>query len=74
VRWPWRRRKVPHVNQLPTADLEAAELAKRDALVIREQVEARNGYIDWLHNQLTAKGAENHFSEMIIESMRRKRS
>jgi hypothetical protein len=74
VRWPWRRNQPSEVTDLPKADPKAAEKAKRDAQAQREQVEKDNAYIDWLHKQLATHGAENHFSEMIVESMRRKRT
>jgi hypothetical protein len=72
VRWTWFRTKRDAPDDLPKANLEAAEEAKQSRLKDRKQAEAKSDYIDRLSRDLQKHGAENHFSEWILESMKRK--
>jgi hypothetical protein len=72
MRWPWSKKPPPVSDELPQADPRSAEKAKQERLQERKEVESRNAYIDWLSKQLAQHNAQNHFSELIIESMRRK--
>jgi hypothetical protein len=60
------------IEELPRVDLDTAKRAEEEAREVREQVQQQNGYIEWLSRRLLAHGKDNHFSELIIESMRRK--
>jgi hypothetical protein len=46
----------------------ALEEAKRE----RKRVESRDAHVDWLSEQLWQAKQENHFSELILQAMRRK--
>jgi len=74
VRWPpWGRGAQP-VDDLPRANPEAAEKAKREAQQVRKQVEAQGAYIERVIMDLQRHNDDNHFSEMVWQAMRRKHS
>ena len=64
MRWPWRRKPV-----IDCEGWHALEQAKRE----RIRVEARESHVDWLAEQMRKAGESNHFSELILEAMIKKR-
>ena len=58
----------------PKVDSDEARQALEDARAERERIEARESYIEWLSGRLTDHLEDNHFSEMIMQAMRRKHS
>ena len=62
--WPWRRK--------PTVDTREGRHAVERGKQERRNAEAKNGHIDWLTEQLQRAQQNNHFTELVLEAMRRR--
>ena len=65
MRWPWRRNQI---------ECDEAQKALENAKRQRAEVEAQWPRVNGVTDDLRQHKATNHFSELIIESMRRKRT
>ena len=64
-RWRWCRR-------LPEADPAEARRALEDAREEQKRIQDREPYIQSLEEKLVKHNEDNHFSEWVLESMRRR--